>query len=386
MVSLLSIFRYAKKINPSNLKGLKYVSATKNVEVPKIKIQGSNTPCDIVVIKNVGKRVFGISESSLNRGVQHLTGSAAEDTRALKPIIEECYVGIKTKDDILKIFKRQGDEIASDRAVYILSPTPAKNLERNIGTSNAYMSEMYRQANSTGTIVDTANISKISEQILKNGEKKITIVVPDDFAGSGRSMIVNTAEALRNAHIPEGVEIELMLSPMSATPYAKKALETFSKYDGEGLMNLGVLNKDKLPGKNAEHYTNDSEIIRDFLNKFKDRIKIKYSKNIIDAKPYNETGAYLQLKATNPDAAQAIDILMTGSGKGYGRVGSSGTIVLMPGENGILKTPNNNCYGALPFALLEGASIKHIKNPNHKWSGKKWEFHVKKIAHELGVI
>lgn len=386
MVSILSLFKYAQKLHPTNLKGLKYISSSKNATIPNAQRLILDYPCDTLVIRHAGRKAIKVSETALTRGVQHLTGSSVEDTKALKPIIEECFVGIKTNDDILKIFKRQGDEIAADSAVYILSPTPIKNLERNIGTSNAYMSEMYRQANSTGTIVDTANISKLAEQVLKNGEKKITIVVPDDFAGSGRSMIVNTAEALRKANIPEGVEIELMLSPMSATPYAKKALETFSKYDGDGLMNLGVLNKDKFPGKNADNYTNDSEIIKDFINKFKDRIKIRYSKHIIDAKPYNETGAYLHLKEVNPDAAQAIDILMTGSGKGYGRTGSSGTIVLMPGENGILKAPNNNCYGALPFVLLEGASIKHIKNPNHKWSGKKWEAHIKKIAQELGVI
>ena len=113
---------------------------------------------------------------------------------------------------------------------------------------------------------------------------------------------------------------------------------------------------------------------------------IRTSSHIITAKPYNETNAYIKLKENNPDAAQAIDILMTEHGKGYGRPGACGTIVLVPGRGNILKTPNNNCYGALPFILEEGGTIGKIKNPNQKWSAKKWEFYVKKMAKELGVI
>ena len=381
MVRILSLLKYTANKIPS-LKGVRLAPP----HTSPVKIQ-SELPADTVVFQRFRpKHQTSISESALTRGIKHITGSSAEDSRALQPIIEECFVGIKTPTSAIRIFRRQGTELRPDRAIYILNPSSLEKLAREMGTSNSYMSELYKRANHTGTIIDRTNASQIAENIIKNGEKKITIVVPDDFAGSGRSMIVNTAETLKNIDIPKDVEIELILSPMCATPYAKKAFKMFEKFDGDELMKNGVLNKDKLPGKNADNYLNDSEIIRNFTEKYKDRMTIRTSSHIITAKPYNETNAYIKLKETNPDAAQAIDILMTEHGKGYGRPGSCGTIVLVPGRGNILKTPNNNCYGALPFILEEGGTIGKIKNPNQKWSAKKWEFYVKKMAKELGVI
>jgi len=387
MVSLLSAFKFINKAAPLNLKDLRYIHPSGNsVRMTGLIRMTPKLSSDTAVIQHAGNKLTGISETGLTRGIKHITGSSTGDTNALKPIIEECFVGIKSKEDAIKIFGKQFEEIAPDRAVYILNPSNLEKIERKcIGTSNSYMAELYRQASSKGTIIDRTNVSQMAEQIIRNGEKKVTIIVPDDFSGSGRSMIVNTAESLKDINIPEGVDIELVLSPMSATPFSKRALRMFSEHDTEGLMKSGALNKDKLQGKNSGNCINDSEIIRDFTEKYKDRMTIKPSEYIIEAKPYNETGAYLQLKETNPDAAQAIDILMTEHGKGYGRPGSCGTIVLVPGRNGVLKTPNNNCYGALPFVLSEGATICNIKNPNHKWSGKKWEVFVKKMAKELGV-
>lgn len=386
MVSILSVFRYIPK-SPVDLKNLRYISPSKNCKTTDFIRLLPELSVDTVAIGHAQTRLNGISQAGLLRGIRHITGSSKGDTLTLKPIIEECFVGIKSKDEAIRIFGKQFEQISPDRAVYILNPSNLEKIERKcIGTSNSYMAELYREAASTGTIIDRTNVSQMAEQIVRNGEKKVTIIVPDDFAGSGRSMIVNTAETLNSIDIPKGVDIELIYSPMSATPFSKKAFEMSSNNNLEELMNLGALNKDKLQGKNSGNCINDSEIIRDFINKYKNRMTIKSSDYIIEAKPYNETGAYLQLKERNPDAAQAIDILMTEHGKGYGRQGSCGTVVMVPGRDGVMKTPNNNCYGALPFVLAEGASVKNIKNPNHKWSAKKWEVYVKKMAKELGVI
>ena len=385
MVSILSVSKRSWGKIPDKLSIVRYVGPSEHIFTKPVIDLAKKLPKDTITLKCCHK-VTGISESSLNKGVAHLTGKASGDTRALKPIVDECFVGIRSKEEAMEIFRQQFEGIAPDRTLYILNPSPLEKLEKGMGTSNSYMTELYREASSTGTIIDRTNISTLPELIAKDGNKKISIVVPDDFSGSGRSMIVNTAETLRNIDIPKGVEIELVYSPMCATPFSQKAFELSSKNDLQGLMDLGALNKDKWVGKNAGKYINDSEILQDFTNKYKNRMTIKVADGIIDAKPYNETSAYLHLKQTNPDAAQAIDILMTEYGKGYGRTGSSGTMVLTPGRDGILKSPNNNCEGALPFLLLENATPEKIKNPNQKWSAKKWQVHVRKIAKAIGVI
>ena len=385
MVNILSVSKYVWKEAPKNLNNVRYIHSTVPIRKPAQVVQLNFLPCDTVTIKKAGQRLAEISQTALHKGISFLTGKALGDTNTLKPIIKECFVGIKSKEEALNIFRKQFKGIAPDRSVYILNPSPLEKLERGMGTSNSYMAELYKEASSTGTILDRTNIEKFPELVAKSGKKKISIVVPDDFSGSGRSLIVNTAETLKNIDIPAGIDIELVYSPMCASPFAKRAFELISKNDIEGLMNLGALNKDKLVGKNAGKYVNDSEIMRDFVNKYKNRMTIRAADDIIDAKPYYETAAYTNLKQTNPDAAQAINILLEESGKGYGRTGSCGTMVLVPGQDGVLKCPNNNCEGALPFVLLEGASPEKIKNTNQKWSAKKWQVHVRKIASLIGV-
>lgn len=132
-----------------------------------------------------------ISGNSLNRGINFLTGRASIDGAKLRPVVEECFVGIKSEADAVRLFETQFKELGKEHSLYILNPSKIEKLSQNIGTSNGYMSELYQQASRSGTIIDRTNVQTMVDNIIKNGEKKVRIVIPDDFSGSGRSMIVN---------------------------------------------------------------------------------------------------------------------------------------------------------------------------------------------------
>lgn len=109
-------------------------------------------------------------------------------------------------------------------------------------------------------------------------------------------------------------------------------------------------------------------------------------KEVIEAKRYQDTDYFINLTKENPELAQAIEAILTSNGtrNGFGRPGTSGVMIATPSSDGIsLKCPNNNVFGAAPYALALGAKPTTIKRPSQKVGVKKWQSQLEKMLDML---
>ena len=352
----------------------------------KITELNTNVKVETITSKvntNTNKASLKISEDVLKRGTKCLAPEGTREATEIENIVKESAVIIKTKEEALSLFKKQYDNNWNKDGILILNPSNSEKANNGIsGTSNSYMCDWYAEANglNKNNICNRENIKSLIESKKEQGCKKVIIVVPDDFAGSGRSMIVDTATTINDLNLGDDIQIELVYSPLLATPMAKTG------FDHTVSMNLTDLQNDNILSVGGK--VSDIDIMtRFFDNCKKHNIEITFSNEIIEVLPYYQTPTFQNLKSTDEVLAGAVETILTNSGtrKGYGREGSFGTIVIVPGNDGRLKTPNNNTYGAAPYALASGVPPEKIKRPDSKIQVKKWINQMKKISADIGV-
>lgn len=305
-----------------------------------------------------------LSQKALELGCEFLAPKGSAEYNAIKTLMKGEFVCIRDKASALRLFREQHQalHIQSNSDVLVFNPS---NLEKAAkskkGSSNIYMSEWYASANGLKNKVVTAET--IQNAINKSKSDIITIVVPDDCSISGRSIITNTARILNNVEIPAGKRIKLVYSPLVTSSTAESAFQAASKLDLEELKNLKII------------CNQDEEFMRQFFEKYKGKIEISSTSKSITAKPFYESDYFKYLQKNNPELADRVESILSNNrtAYGYGRTGQSGVLVIVPSENG-LKCPNNNAYGAAPFAIAEGAApiTDLVKVPGGNIKAKKW--------------
>ena len=334
-------------------------------------------------IRNVGDAGFRgkylPEQSKIDAATSILAEKGTPEYDALQQLVDEAFICVKDKESALEIFRDYFRQLSlgDDSAIFVLNPQDPGNAAKNIGTSNSYMTRWYAEANGLDDfLIDAANLSDMVSGL--SGKKKAVIVIPDDCAITGRSLIVETAKTLNSVDFPEDAAIDIVFSPLIESDCAIKAFGAMANFDIEELMQTKALNQ------------SDYSIIEEFFEKFKNnKIEIKTSDNALVAKPYYETAYFKTLKKENPELAQALEVILTSKGtkSGYGRPGTSGVMVAMPSSDGVtLKCPNNNVYAATPYALVSGAAPESIKRVSQKTAVRKWHSLVGKMQEELQKI
>ena len=316
------------------------------------------------------KADYKLSKVTLDKGTKYLAEDGSLEQDAIYKITKEGYVCIKDKDSAIKILQKQHSalKLTTKEDIFVFNPNDAaKSLAAKKGSSNLYMTEWYAEANGLQDRIISSET--IQDAIIKSKKNIITIIVPDDCAITGRSIIANTAKSLNKIELPAGKSIKLVYSPMITTNTAKNAFEGMSNFNIDMLKASNILN------------SHDDEFIIPFFTKFQGKISIKTAPYSIIARPYNQTQTFISLQKNNPELAQKVESILTfeGNGCGYGRTGQSGTMIAVPSPNGI-KCPNNNIYGAAPYAIAEGAtpSPNMIKVPG-KIRAERWQNILKKM-------
>lgn len=304
-----------------------------------------------------------ISKKALVAGTSSLSEPKTAEYEAIKNIVDECFVYIKDKEEVLKIFKKHFDDLSpeKDADIFVLNPQNQKNVAKKIGTSNAYMTEWYALANG---LEDKTISGETIEKITNSNSDKVIIIVPDDCAITGRTLVVETARTLNEIDFPEEKSLEIVFSPLIGSKCAKEAFSAMADFNLDRLAKTGILSQ------------NDFPVVQKFFDKYSNHAKISLSKDIIEAKRYQETECYRQLTKENPELAQAVEAILTSNGtrNGFGRPGTSGVMIATPSSDGVsLKCPNNNVFGAAPYALALGAKPTTIKRPSQKVGVKKWQ-------------
>ena len=316
-----------------------------------------------------------ISKEALIAGTTFLSEPKSAEYEAMVKLVDEAFVYIKDKEAALSIFKNyyESHNFDKDTAIFVLNPQSSKNAAKKIGTSNTYMTEWYAQANGLeDRIITNENINKLQEKI--NDGKKVAIIVPDDCAITGRSLIVETARSLNQVNFPENKPLEIIFSPMIDSKCAKQAFLAAADFNMQALIETGILNQ------------NDYSIMQEFFEKYGKNTKISLPKEVIEAKRYQDTDYFINLTKENSELAQAIEAILTSNGtrNGFGRPGTSGVMIATPSSDGIsLKCPNNNVFGAAPYALALGAKPTTIKRPSQKVGVKKWQSQLEKMLDML---
>ncbi len=360
----------------------KVITKPENTKVTETTTPDAENPVKITSKKEAAPsgNEYKLSEKSIKAGTSYLAEEGTPEYDAISKLMEKEFVTIRDKESAVSIFKKEfaSLDIQSGDDVYILNPSDvAKSAHKNIGTSNTYMSKWYAEA--TGLDGKILTTETIQEALLNSTSDKVTIIVPDDCAITGRSMIVDTAKALNGIDLPEGKSIRLVYSPMVESSTATSAFKATAAFDLDGLTASKALN------------SSDNDIISAFFGKYEGKIDISTAQPSVKVRPYYETECFQALKADNPDLAQSVEAILTynGTAVGFGRPGTSGVMIATPAADGVtLKCPNNNVYGAAPYALAEGASYDTIKLPSKKLGGEKtspakWQFLLKEMLKQI---
>lgn len=328
---------------------------------------------------------YTLSTESLKAGSKYLAKEGTPEYQAIYDLVKDTFICIPDKETATKIMQKQYNSmnINSKNNVYVLDPANQKLRElKHIGTSNAYMSRWYKDINNIkNDIITECNIRSVID---KSESDEIIIIVPDDCAITGRSMIMNTINTLNSIEIPKDKKIKLILSPMISTKKSEEAFIALSKYDMNALKNTKIFNEN---GK-------DFVAIDKFFNK-SNQIEIQHIGEKVEAKPYYESEYFKKL---NQELASKVRSIITykESANGFGREGISGVMIATPKEvvdkNGNisypLRCPNNNVYGAAPYALAQGATPTTVKQPsnklgNEKFSTAKWQFFLQGMQQKI---
>ncbi|MCD7780510.1 MAG: hypothetical protein LUH05_07560 [Candidatus Gastranaerophilales bacterium] len=383
----------------------KFTDNNKQKSAKNYNIQNPVLPADTFIFSNkkisspftgyvsFGKRETQTASNKYKIDNKNLISAAcvlappySQEYKAIKNIADEGFVCIKDKNSALDIFRNYHKSLQdnSNSKIFILDPKD-HNSRKTIGTSNEYMTKWYAEANglSEESILNfdmlekenrNYNFDKMNAFIedKSKGYNNITIVVPDDCAITGRSMAVETARILNSLDLPDK-QLTIVFSPLVISPCAQKVFDSISEFDMNKLKLTGALNQ------------RDSKTMEEFFDKYKDKAKIMTPPvPIIEAKPYNETDSFADL---NNKLQHSVSSIMTKNGtrKGYGRPGISGTMIAVPSPSG-LKCPNNNTYGAAPFALAAGVNPENIKRPSGKVGVKEWQKQMQSILEKIETI
>ena len=298
-----------------------------------------------------------IERAGINDSIKNLLKANGikpkELVKYISDIAKETTAIIKNKSESLAIMKKQFSEIIKTDSLYILNLSKNNSIR---GTSYKYMSEWFAEANNLDfkKIITPDKIQKI---INSSMDSKITIIVPDDVALSGRSLIIDTINAFNNVTL-NGKKINLVISPNISTVAAQKAIRGFSSHKIEDINSI----------LNSQDRNNN--ILERFFSIFGDNINVTMPENVVIARPFYQTDSYLKLKKEKPALGEIIRkiFIMNNekTGYGFGRNNQNGLIVLTPKGDGIsLKSPNNNCAGGESFAMALGINPTNIRKPNN---------------------
>lgn len=194
---------------------------------------------------------------------------------------------------------------------------------------------------------------------------------------------MNTIQYINQLKIPEDVQIDITFAPATATTTSKKIFQYFAQSDLKGLekSNILALGSD----------TPDIQILREFFSKKGENVQFVNSQEIYTIPTIYETETYKNLSRNEK---QAIEILLTcdsctrtngepaKSGlTGYGRdnLGINCTMIALPSNDidettGQMKrkTPNNNLFGAMLYAIADGIEPQKIKMPGSSIKEASW--------------
>lgn len=334
----------------------------------------------------VSQQDFCLSDDVIRRATDIIAQSGTDEHAILTRLAKECYVSVKTPDDIKRLLVNQYATLPQKGdTTIILNPSRINDGNKTIGSSNEYISQWCAEALSLDktAIFSRRRIKALQKLIDDSVGKRITIMVPDDFAGSGRSLAINTIEVISKLNIPDDVKIDVVLAPSSATTSAKKVFRYISKGELRKLEKSGVLSQGgTIP---------DSVLLQNFFKTKGENVQIISSDRILTVPTIQETSTY---KALSPAERQAVDVLLTTDScfrfdntpsrtglTGYGRDGHglNCTMASFPSntidpETGlyIRKSPNNNLAGAMPFSIADGVERTKIKMPGTNTKEDVW--------------
>lgn len=329
---------------------------------------------------------FSLSDEAIKKGTDILAAPGTKEHEILSKLAKECFVNIKSPKEIKTLLLKQYIGLSQTGSkTIILNPSNPVKAERGIGTSNKYIAQWCSEILDLpeSSIFDADRLADLQHLINSNRGNRITIMVPDDFSGSGRSLTMNTVQYINQLDIPDDVQIDIVFAPATATTTSKKIFKYFSQG------NLKGLEKSKILSSGSD--TPDIQILTEFFSKKGENIQFVSSPDIYTIPTIFETEIY---KSLSPSEQQAIEILLTCDtctrkkgeiGKkgltGYGRdnLGINCTMASFP-SNSIdevtgefkRKTPNNNLFGAMPYALADGVDPQKIKMPGATLREDSW--------------
>ena len=375
-----------------NINDIEYKGIGKTaVEIQEISVEDRTTLVNMLsaILKKKVDEIhldFSLSDEAIKKGTDILATTGTKEHEILTKLVKECFVNIKSPEEIKTLLLKQYISLPNTGSkTIILNPSNPVKAERGIGTSNKYIAKWCSEILDLpeSSIFDADRLADLQHLINTSRGNKITIMVPDDFSGSGRSLTMNTVQYINQLNIPDNVQLDIVFAPATATTTSKKIFKYFSQG------NLKSLENSKILSSGSE--TPDIKILNEFFNKKGSNIQFTSSPEIYTIPTIFETEVY---KSLLPEERQVIEILLTSDActrrkgeigtkglTGYGRdnLGINCTMAAFPSSEidevtGLIKrkTPNNNLFGAMPYAIADGVEPQKIKMPGTTIREDSW--------------